>query len=175
MIWHVPVSIRRDDNPFVVSREFAEMAAVSGARPHYMAAMITLSLIRDSESVEHQQTHTVLVVEDELMVRMPIAEYLRDCGYNVVEAASASEAIAAVDTEGPVSLVFSDIRMPGKMDGVGLAEWFQSHYPAVPVLLTSGYNGGRALTSGSTARSRFIEKPYSQTQVERRIAALLDS
>ena len=77
------------------------------------------------------------------MVRMPIAEYLRDCGYNVLEAADASEAIAAVDAEGPVSLVFSDIRMPGKMDGVRLAEWFQSHYPEVPVLLTSGYNGGR--------------------------------
>jgi CheY-like chemotaxis protein len=137
--------------------------------------MNTLSLARDSDSVEHQQTHTVLVVEDELMVRMPIAEYLRDCGYNVLEAANASEAIAAVDAEGPVSLVFSDIRMPGKMDGVGLAEWFQSNYPAVPVLLTSGYNGGRALTSASMSRSRFIEKPYSQTQVERRIAALLDS
>jgi CheY-like chemotaxis protein len=174
-IWHDPVSIYQGGSPFVGSREFAELAAVSGARPHYMAAMNTLSLARDSDSVEHQQTRTVLVVEDELMVRMPIAEYLRDCGYNVLEAANASEAIAAADTEGPVSLVFSDIRMPGNMDGVGLAEWFQSHYPSVPVLLTSGYNGGRALTSASTSRSRFIEKPYSQTQVERRIAALLDA
>ena len=109
------------------------------------------------------------------MVRMPIAEYLRDCGYNVLEAADATEAIATMRTEGPVSLVFSDIRMPGKMDGVGLAEWFQSHYPSVPVLLTSGYNGGRSVSSLATLRNRFIEKPYSQTQVERRIAALLDS
>ncbi len=140
-----------------------------------MAAMNTMSLTREYDSVEHQQTHTVLVVEDELMVRMPIAEYLRDCGYNVLEAANASEAIAAVDAEGPVSLVFSDIRMPGKMDGVALAEWFQSHYPAVPVLLTSGYNGGRAPAAAATWRSRFIEKPYSQIQVERQIAALLDA
>ncbi len=138
-----------------------------------MAGMNTLSLTRDTDSVEHQQTHTVLVVEDELMVRMPIAEYLRDCGYNVLEAASASEAIAAVDTEGPVSLVFSDIRMPGTMDGVGLAEWFRSHYPAVPVLLTSGYNGGRTITPSAAPRGRFIEKPYSQSQVARHIAALL--
>ena len=119
--------------------------------------------------------HTVLVVEDETMVRMPIAEYLRDCGYNVLEAADASEAIAAVDAEGPVSLVFSDIRMPGKMDGLALAEWFSSHYPAVPVLLTSGYNGGRKLPVGSVSGNRFIEKPYSQTQVARRIAALLNA
>jgi CheY-like chemotaxis protein len=117
--------------------------------------------------------YTVLVVEDEMMVRMPIAEYLRDCGYNVVEAGDATEAITAVDTEGPVSLVFSDVRMPGKMDGFGLAEWFRSHHPDVPVLLTSGYNGGRNLSAASIPGIRFIEKPYSQIQVEQRIAALL--
>ena len=117
--------------------------------------------------------HTVLVVEDEMMVRMPIAEYLRDCGYNVVEACNASEAIIAMDAEDTVSLVFSDIRMPGKMDGFGLAEWFRSHYPDVPVLLTSGYNGGRSLSAASIPAIRFIEKPYSQTQVEQRIASLL--
>jgi CheY-like chemotaxis protein len=137
--------------------------------------MNTLSISRETGSVEHQDTYTVLVVEDEVMVRMPIAEYLRDCGYNVLEAGNASEAIATVDAEGPISLVFSDIRMPGKMDGVALAEWFQLHYPSVPVLLTSGYNGGRPVASGPMFRNRFIEKPYSQTQVERRIAALLDS
>ncbi len=117
--------------------------------------------------------HTVLVVEDEIMVRMPIAEYLRDCGYVVVEAGDAREAIAAMDTEGPVSVVFSDVRMPGKMDGFGLAEWFRLHYPHVPVLLTSGYNGGRTLTAASIPGVGFIEKPYSQIQVERQIASLL--
>ncbi|MGD0102778.1 MAG: response regulator [Rhodopila sp.] len=117
--------------------------------------------------------HTVLVVEDEMMVRMPIAEYLRDCGYNVVEAANANEAIAAMETEGPVSAVFSDVRMPGTMDGVGLAEWFSSHYPSVPVLLTSGYNGGRSIPAASLPGVRFIEKPYSQTQVEQKIADLI--
>ena len=118
--------------------------------------------------------HTVLVVEDEMMVRMPIAEYLRDCGYNVVEAADANQAIALMDSDEPVSLVFSDVRMPGKMDGFALAEWFRFHYPSVPVLLTSGY-GGRTVPAASVPGGRFIEKPYSQTQVARRIAALLDS
>ncbi len=110
-----------------------------------------------------------------MMVRMPIAEYLRDCGYNVLEAADASQAIATMRAERSVSLVFSDIRMPGKMDGFGLAEWFQSHFPSVPVLLTSGYNGGRNLPTDPMSRTRFIEKPYSQTQVARQIAALLDA
>jgi CheY-like chemotaxis protein len=132
-----------------------------------------MSLARSSQQVEHHEIHTVLVVEDETMVRMPIAEYLRDCGYNVVEASDASEAIAAMNADDAVSLVFTDVRMPGKMDGFGLAEWFRSHYPNVPVLLTSGYNGGRSLPTASVPGTRFIEKPYSQTQVARRIAALL--
>jgi len=135
--------------------------------------MSTLSMSKETDPVEHPPVHTVLVVEDEMMVRMPIAEYLRDCGYNVVEAGDASEAIAAMDTEVPVSLVFSDVRMPGQMDGFGLAEWFRSHYPSVPVLLTSGYNGGRSLSATAGPGGRFIEKPYSQVQVARRIAALL--
>lgn len=130
---------------------------------------------RESNHTQQSDARTVLVVEDETMVRMPIAEYLRDCGYNVVEAGDASEAIAAMDAETPVSLVFTDIRMPGKMDGFGLAEWFQSHHPDVPVLLTSGYHGGRSSPGISIPGTRFIEKPYSQNQVARRIAALLDS
>jgi two-component system, response regulator PdtaR len=117
--------------------------------------------------------HTVLIVEDETLVRMPIAEYLRDCGYNVVEAGCANEAIEAVEAAGPVSLVFSDIRMPGKMDGVDLAGWFSNHYPDVPVLLTSGYCGERPLPSGPGRFKGFIEKPYSQAQVAKRIAVLL--
>ncbi len=119
--------------------------------------------------------YTVLVVEDETLVRMPIAEFLRDCGYHVLEAGDAREAIAAMKTDDPVSLVFSDIRMPGKMDGFGLAEWFESHYPTVPVLLTSGYNGGRTVSMTGVSSRRFIEKPYSQNQVARQIAALLET
>jgi CheY-like chemotaxis protein len=134
-----------------------------------------MSLARSSQQVEHHEIHTVLVVEDETMVRMPIAEYLRDCGYNVVEASDASEAMAAMNSDDAVSLVFTDVRMPGKMDGFGLAEWFRSHYPNVPVLLNSRYNGGRSLPAASVPGTRFIEKPYSQTQVARRIAALLAS
>jgi len=124
--------------------------------------------------MEPPAVHTVLVVEDEMMVRLPIAEYLRDCGYKVVEACDAAEAIAAVDVEGPVSIVFSDVRMPGAMDGFDLARWFQMHHPDVPVLLTSGYNANRAMNAGGPPPSRLIPKPYSQLQVARKIAALLE-
>ena len=135
--------------------------------------MNSLFLSRETDLVDSLASHTVLVVEDEMLVRMPIAEYLRDCGYNVVEAGDAREAIAAVDADGPVSLVFSDVRMPGTMDGFGLAEWFRLHHPDVPVLLTSGYHGGRTLSPATSRSGRLIEKPYSQTHVARRIAELL--
>ncbi len=111
--------------------------------------MNTQYVSQEFNRLESDDMQTVLVVED------------------------ASEAIAAMDAEGPVNLVFSDVRMPGKMDGFDLANWFQTHYPEVPVLLTSGYNGGRNLAAESIPGVRFIEKPYSQSQVARRIRALL--
>src|ERR1700739_2750343 len=116
--------------------------------------MNTLSMSAQQNAPEHDAMHTVLVVEDEVMVRMPIAEFLRDCGYNVVEAGKAGGASAGRDADEPVSLVFSDIRMPGKMDGFGLAEWFRSPYPNVPGLLTSGSHGGRGLSAASMPRVR---------------------
>jgi len=135
--------------------------------------MNMMTMPSHSSPTQQSSMPTVLVVEDEVMVRMPIAEYLRDCGYNVVEACDADEAIAAVVESGPVNLVFSDVRMPGRMDGFGLAEWFRTNYPDVPVLLTSGYNTSRGVAR-DTPGVRLIEKPYSQIQVARRIASLLD-
>ena len=107
-----------------------------------------------------------------MLVRMPIAEYLRDCGYMVLEADSADEAMELIDGEDPVDLVFSDVRMPGAMDGLDLARWMQRTHPAVPVLQTSGYTGDRFLEQ-EYGPARLIEKPYSQAKVVRRIQSLL--
>ena len=113
---------------------------------------------------------TVLVVEDEALVRMPIAEYLRDCGFHVLEAANANEAIGLVGSGDRVDVVFSDVRMPGGMDGFGLARWVRAHHPKLPVLLTSGYTTS---LSGELTGVKLIEKPYSQSQVLNRIRALI--
>jgi len=119
-------------------------------------------------------TYTVLVVEDDAMVRMPIAEYLRDCGYDVLEAGDAAEAMAALHAAGRVSVVFSDVRMPGPMDGFALARWLQKNHPDIPVLLTSGYNSSRSLSADVAKGVKLIEKPYSQAHVARRIQDLLE-
>ena len=71
----------------------------------------------------------MLVVDDDLLVREPIADYLREVGYEVLEAGDAREAIDLVDHADHVDLVFSDVRMPGELDGVGLARWVRAHRP----------------------------------------------
>lgn len=107
------------------------------------------------------------------MVRMTIAEYLRDCGYTVLEAGDAQQAMAIVDTDRSVNLVFSDVRMPGPVDGFGLAQWLRRTHPDIAVLLTSGYNHMRSLPPDLMRGTRLIEKPYSQAAVVRTIEDLL--
>ncbi|MGZ5904834.1 MAG: response regulator, partial [Reyranella sp.] len=68
---------------------------------------------------------TVLVVEDEILVRTVIAAYLRDCGFDVVEAGSADEAVRVLEAGVRIDIVFSDINMPGSLDGFGLAQWLR--------------------------------------------------
>lgn len=78
---------------------------------------------------EERETHTILIVEDEVLVRMTIADYLRECGFQVAEAGSADEALSILNSEMPVDLVFSDVQMPGTMNGFGLAHWIRQHRP----------------------------------------------
>jgi CheY-like chemotaxis protein len=118
---------------------------------------------------------TVLVVDDDLMVREPIADYLREVGYEVLEAGDARCAIDVVEHAEHVDLVFSDVRMPGELDGVGLARWVRAHYPDLPVLLTSGYDGA-GWQGGDLGREvRLLQKPYTQDQVLRHIRRLLSA
>ena len=69
-------------------------------------------------------------------MRIPIAQYLRDCGYKVIEAVSADEAMTVLlHREIVVDVVFSDIEMPGSVDGFGLAKWIREHRPGLDVVL----------------------------------------
>ena len=80
---------------------------------------------------------TILVVEDDVLIRMPIAEYLRDCGYRVIEAVSADEAMTVLmQKETQVDIVFSDLEMPGSTDGFGLSKWIRDNRPGIDVILT---------------------------------------
>ncbi|GGF86368.1 hypothetical protein GCM10007301_52800 [Azorhizobium oxalatiphilum] len=81
---------------------------------------------------------TVLVAEDDAFLRLMIADALRDAGITVIEAATADEAFTALAAGLVVHAVFTDVRMPGSMDGVELRRRLGAHWPDLPVVVTSG-------------------------------------
>jgi CheY-like chemotaxis protein len=116
---------------------------------------------RQSASVDDARPRTVLVVEDEVLIRMLIAEELRDSGFQVIEAANADEAMGFLAGGGDVDLVFTDVRMPGAMDGLALARHINEAHRDTKLLITSGH-----LQAGDAAGlGPFIPKPYSISSV----------
>ena len=112
---------------------------------------------------------TVLIAEDEVLVRGMAAEHLRDAGFAVIEASNAAEAVAVLQSGEPVDVVFTDIAMPGIMNGAMLARWMYQHRPGVPVVLASGSGqSGRALPN-----ERLFLKPYDLDEVEAHIRDVL--
>jgi two-component system, response regulator PdtaR len=110
----------------------------------------------------------VLVVEDEGLVRQMSADELADAGYQVLEAANSREAISILETGVGVSVLFTDVNMPGELDGLELAHLVHDRWPRVRVLVTSG--GARTGPQDVPDDGRFISKPYSL----RRMCSLVD-
>jgi CheY-like chemotaxis protein len=108
-------------------------------------------------------TPVVLIVEDELLVRMDAAEMIGAAGFEVVEAADADEAIEILETRSDIAVVFTDIQMPGSMDGLKLARAVRGRWPPIKIIATSGRHriGETELPEGG----RFLSKPYSARQV----------
>ena len=112
---------------------------------------------------------TVLVVEDEILVRIMVAEELRDAGMRVIEAGSADEAMAHLRAGNRVDFVFTDIELPGSMNGIELARRLQADFPELKLLMTSG----RLPAQEAATLRQFIPKPYDMTDVIARIRAAL--
>jgi DNA-binding NtrC family response regulator len=112
---------------------------------------------------------TILVVEDEPLLRLCLTQFLLDCGHAVIEAGSVAQAKTILD-EGPVDLVFSDVNMPGKETGFDLEKWVRHTYPETKCLLTSGYP--HVIEKGSL-REPLMPKPYTLSSVSQRIDRLL--
>ncbi len=100
------------------------------------------------------------------MLRLWIADELRERGFIVHEAANAAEALQVLTSSVPVHAVLTDVRMPGAMDGIALSQWLARERPEVRVVVTSAHRV-------SSAADVFIAKPYSADTVIRSLAALL--
>jgi CheY-like chemotaxis protein len=116
----------------------------------------------------------VLVVEDEGMVRTSISHHLRDCGFSVIEAQSAAEALVVFSAEAfVIDVLFTDVHLPGEMNGLGLARWVRSNRPGVKIILTSGVDGMAEEAGDLCADGPLMRKPCPDNEVERRVKQLL--
>jgi CheY-like chemotaxis protein len=119
--------------------------------------------------VPSDRPRTVLVVEDDVLIRAAAAQFLRGSGFMVLEAVHADEALDIVRSA-QVDVVFSDVKLPGSRNGVDLAQVIRTDHPEVKVLLTSGVRPYPDM-EGVT----LVKKPYFLFEVERQIRALLQA
>lgn len=109
--------------------------------------------------------HVVLVVEDEPLVRMELVDTLENVGYRCLEAASAMAAIAVLELHPEIRVVFTDVQMPGGMDGIGLAQYVRTRWPPTLIVVASGMVDLATcrLPDGATR----IAKPYDHRTLGR--------
>lgn len=100
---------------------------------------------------------SILVVEDEILIRQMLSENLREAGFQVMEAYNADEAISLLQATLP-ALIISDVKMPGSLDGLGLLAQVKVTHPHLPVIITSGHVlPSQAICAGA---DNFVPKPY---------------
>ena len=107
----------------------------------------------------------VLVVDDDPLVRVHSLFALEDAGYEVVEAGNAADALACLERRPDIGALFTDIRMPGSLDGVALANVVHERRPDIAILVTSGAEDVADGTLPATAN--FVRKPYTGAQLSR--------
>lgn len=111
---------------------------------------------------------SVLVVEDETLVRLDLASYLDQAGYNVHEAGSAAEAIEILERDRSIRVVFTDVRMPGDMDGIALARLVRERWPPTIIVVCSGNSNEAA----DLADIHLLDKPYLPDHLEMVLGAV---
>ena len=106
---------------------------------------------------------TVLVVEDEMLIRIVAADSLQENGFNVLEAANAAEALRILDEHDEVDVLFTDVNMPGTMDGIALADLMHDRRPELGLIITSGR--GTPDNARLPTTSLYLAKPYLPHQL----------
>jgi len=125
------------------------------------------------ESHDHScPPETILFVEDDALVRMDMAEYLRECGYRVHGAANAAEALAALQAKFAIDLVFTDINLGQGTNGVELARWILENRPGVKIIVTTGEDSAHDLP---TEVGALLPKPYTGRTLVARIKEALQT
>ncbi|TNC11985.1 response regulator [Methylobacterium terricola] len=112
-------------------------------------------------------TKTILVVEDEALLRFDVIDFFEDRGWRVYEAENAEQAIALLDRHGEIRVVLTDVQMPGAMDGLKLAHYVRDRFPPTLLFVVSGQAPPSA--TALPARATFLPKPFDLNRVLRQI------
>ncbi|MBR0905538.1 response regulator [Bradyrhizobium liaoningense] len=112
----------------------------------------------------------VLVVEDEWLIRINAADMIRELGYIAIEAHDADHAITLLERMPEISVVFTDIQMPGSLDGIRLAAVIRDRWSSIKLLITSGQV--RPMAADLPPGARFLNKPYVLRQLDAELTAL---
>jgi CheY-like chemotaxis protein len=113
----------------------------------------------------------VLIVEDEILLRLHAREVIEDGGFDVVEAKNADDAISILEQRNDVVLIFTDINMPGSMDGLKLTHFVKDRWPPIKIIATSGH--ARITADDLPEGSHFVPKPYQPTEIANAIHQLV--
>lgn len=119
-------------------------------------------------------TGTILVVDDEVLIRMTLSEDLADAGYTCLEAGTGREALRLLEENPQVALLITDVGLPDGFDGWQVAEAARANRPELPVLLITGYADQTALVdNGLTQRTAVMTKPFRLPELLEKVAALI--
>jgi two-component system, response regulator PdtaR len=114
----------------------------------------------------------ILIVEDEPLVRDLAVEVIEDAGFVTLEAGNADQAVVVLEARSDIAVIFTDINMPGSMDGLKLAHTVRDRWPPIKILVASGQV--RLCPSDLPSNSAFLEKPYRADAVIARLRSLVD-
>lgn len=117
----------------------------------------------------HRDRFVVLLVEDDVLVRMTMAAQMQDAGFGVMEAMNSAEAVRILDADASIDALVSDIKMPGALDGLALVHKVSETWPTIKLIVVSG--GGTATLADLPLGCRYLAKPCEPRQL---VAALRD-
>lgn len=117
------------------------------------------------------QRSVVLVVEDESLVRSTAMDMVEEAGFEAIAASDADEAIRILESRNDIRAVFTDVHMPGSMDGLRLARVVRNRWPPVALIVTSGR--ANVQETDLPTGARFLRKPYEHAQIEAALRQLI--
>jgi CheY-like chemotaxis protein len=115
----------------------------------------------------------VLVVEDDALLRILAVEVVEEAGFTAIEARDADEAVVLLESRTDITLLFTDINMPGSMDGLKLAHAVRDRWPPIKILVVSGKQ--QLQPSDLPSNSCFVEKPYQASALVEELRSIIGS